>query len=59
LSRDYDVSAEVNETDDLEVLDVFDMADRIHEELLLETPKDEELQELMSSLIQQRARLAR
>jgi hypothetical protein len=51
LSRDCDVSAEVNDTDDLEVLDVLDMADQIHEELLLETPKDEELQEL-SSLIQ-------
>jgi transposase InsO family protein len=51
LSRYCDVSAEVNETDDLEVLDVLDMADRIHEELLLETPKDEEWQEL-SSLIQ-------
>jgi hypothetical protein len=44
LSRDCDVSAKVNETNDLEVLVVFDMIDWIHEKLLLETSKDEELQ---------------
>jgi hypothetical protein len=33
LSRDCDVNAEVNETDDLEVLVVLDLIDRIHEEL--------------------------
>jgi hypothetical protein len=51
LSRDCDVSAEVNETDDLDVLVVLDMTDRIHKELLLETSKDEELLGV-SSLIQ-------